>query len=920
MFCFLGICFALLANGQIGGKIFNDYNANGQRDSSNLFVETGFQGILVIAYNTAGVEAGRTTSDLNGAYSITVPTGAYRVEFSNIPTDAFVGPGGNGSGTTVQFITAPNLGVDLGITRPRDYAENNPLLATSCYVAGEQQHGIFNNRDVLISFLNSAGGTALPQGDLPMPTPLAMAHQIGSTYGLAWQASSGTLFMGAFIKAKTGLGLDTTGAIYYTNPKTGQLGLLIDINDPILTDAARPNDFGLGAAGTNPFTQDPAGAMHFSEDSIAVTNLVYRGGWGDIDISEDGTKLYALNLKNRKIYTIPIPNPVTRITSSVNIKVSPTVPAVCEATPRVRTTSLRGPHPFGLGTHGGKVYVGQRCYSGSGSVTWSAYEYDPVANTFGADRLNYAGSIGTTSQNTDGVICDLAFDSDTMILAVRLYGVDSYIGGQTGGNILRACPDGNGNWTMERNGACGGHATVGATGHLSQGPGTGEYYTGDNAPFGGGGGVEGIVGGLAQLSGATDVVVTAYDVFSTYEAGPSWLNNQTGTMTKHFRAAYIAPLDVTTVNGKNNVLGDLEYLTEPAPIQIGNRVWLDRNRNGIQDADETPIQGVAVELWADTDNDGTTDTKIGDATTNAMGQYFFGGNAKQNLSTRAVTTQKKAYGMLTNENNDGYEILSTHVTDIYDGSLFFNKVMNVGGAPILTGLRFGGLNVPQGATILNSNIAFTAEGVDPGSTGALTMTILGQAIDNAPVFVGTARNLSNRITAASDALVWNIGRWPSQAAQVTPDIKQMVQNIVNRPGWAAGNAMAFLFQNDPTSSEYRRFYAFDYGKSAVMAPMLTIEYEVSEQQSYCVEPNTRYEVRIPNVQGNVKQLTLNNLELTAANQNANLQLNSVGTAAGNHAKVTFTTGNYGQNEHRFDFGFQPSCPSNICLPVQVSRN
>ena len=38
-----------------------------------------------------------------------------------------------------------------------------------------------------------------------------------------------------------------------------------------------------------------------------------------------------------------------------------------------------------------------------------------------------------------------------------------------------------------------------------------------------------------------------------------------------------------------NGLGDLELLCDQAPIEIGNRVWLDLNGNGVQDPDEPPI-------------------------------------------------------------------------------------------------------------------------------------------------------------------------------------------------------------------------------------------------------------------------------------------------------------------------------------------
>jgi hypothetical protein len=68
--------------------------------------------------------------------------------------------------------------------------------------------------------------------------------------------------------------------------------------------------------------------------------------------------------------------------------------------------------------------------------------------------------------------------------------------------------------------------------------------------------------------------------------------------------------------GKSAGLGDLETFCNQAPLEIGNRVWLDRNRNGVQDPDEPPISGVTVELWRN-------GVRIGVAVTDAAGTYYF---------------------------------------------------------------------------------------------------------------------------------------------------------------------------------------------------------------------------------------------------------------------------------------------------------
>jgi hypothetical protein len=65
-------------------------------------------------------------------------------------------------------------------------------------------------------------------------------------------------------------------------------------------------------------------------------------------------------------------------------------------------------------------------------------------------------------------------------------------------------------------------------------------------------------------------------------------------------------------------MGDIELLCDPAPIEIGNRVWEDKNRNGIQDPDEKSIGSIKVELYQN-------NNKVGETSTTAKGLYYFGG-------------------------------------------------------------------------------------------------------------------------------------------------------------------------------------------------------------------------------------------------------------------------------------------------------
>ena len=50
---------------------------------------------------------------------------------------------------------------------------------------------------------------------------------------------------------------------------------------------------------------------------------------------------------------------------------------------------------------------------------------------------------------------------------------------------------------------------------------------------------------------------------------------------------------------------DAEQL-EPDLTSIGNRVWNDYDRDGINDPNEPGIAGVSIALWSDSDGDSNT--------------------------------------------------------------------------------------------------------------------------------------------------------------------------------------------------------------------------------------------------------------------------------------------------------------------------
>ncbi len=101
---------------------------------------------------------------------------------------------------------------------------------------------------------------------------------------------------------------------------------------------------------------------------------------------------------------------------------------------------------------------------------------------------------------------------------------------------------------------------------------------------------------------------------------------------------------------------------------------------------------------------------------------------------------------------------SDDVEERFSGSIKFSSsdlelVDDVPKRPDQTiGLRFNGLDIPQGAVIDGAYVQFQANAAD---TGAATLQIHGEDTDNAAAFANTAFDVSSRLLTATDATPWS---------------------------------------------------------------------------------------------------------------------------------------------------------------------
>jgi hypothetical protein len=133
------------------------------------------------------------------------------------------------------------------------------------------------------------------------------------------------------------------------------------------------------------------------------------------------------------------------------------------------------------------------------------------------------------------------------------------------------------------------------------------------------------------------------------------------------------------------------------------------------------------------------------------------------------------------------------------------------------GLRFNNIILPQGSTISNATVQFTAQ--DSGS-GAMTINIVGEDIDNASTFTITDGDITSRTqTTASVSWIvpdWTIGDMTTD--QETPNLAPIINEIIGRVGWTSGNSIVIIFERPATSE--RDAESFD--ADPTQAPILKI--------------------------------------------------------------------------------------------------
>jgi hypothetical protein len=176
----------------------------------------------------------------------------------------------------------------------------------------------------------------------------------------------------------------------------------------------------------------------------------------------------------------------------------------------------------------------------------------------------------------------------------------------------------------------------------------------------------------------------------------------------------------------------------------------------------------------------------------------------------STTVQVRVSGLSDDAEEDSTGLVSLDSSDL--------ELVSEGGVPQTVGMRFNGIAVPRGATVLDAWIQFQAD--ETGST-TTSLTIQGEAADNATTFGVVTGNVSTRPRTTA-AVTWTPVPWTTVDVagpdQRTPNIKSVIQEIVNRPGWSIGGSLAIIV----TGTGKRTAEAYDGVPAA--APLLHVAF------------------------------------------------------------------------------------------------
>ena len=187
-----------------------------------------------------------------------------------------------------------------------------------------------------------------------------------------------------------------------------------------------------------------------------------------------------------------------------------------------------------------------------------------------------------------------------------------------------------------------------------------------------------------------------------------------------------------------------------------------------------------------------------------------------------------ATATINDNNDDATEKVLDNTVVFDDEDLVFNRTNETD----ILGLRFNDLDIPQGAKIIKANITFSTY---TSTAGTANFNIAAELSGNSTPFTGTKLSLRPKTVTnqtwvpenwdAPSPLVDNNGDPVAPNTYSTPDLSNVIQEVVNQTDWCGGNSMALFITDALGSSAVRSAIAHE--QSGLYAPRIRVEYDTT---------------------------------------------------------------------------------------------
>ena len=171
----------------------------------------------------------------------------------------------------------------------------------------------------------------------------------------------------------------------------------------------------------------------------------------------------------------------------------------------------------------------------------------------------------------------------------------------------------------------------------------------------------------------------------------------------------------------------------------------------------------------------------------------------------ALSFQVSSQANNAEEKLNGYQSTGSELT--------FNNYYNT-----YIGMRFQNISIPKSATITKAYLEFTAYSDRTSSGASLTFSAANE--DDADDFSPYTRYMLRDKTKTGSVTWSNIPSWYRNNQYQSPDIKSVLQPIVNRAGWTPGNDMMLIVSSIAGSRG-----AYTYNGQPSGAVRLVVEYQ-----------------------------------------------------------------------------------------------